>query len=80
MRSRKGECRDRLEHYRDELVRIMNCIKAENTSINALASIEGEVLAIQQENARVKAQIQSSLQVCVCVCVCVCGCHVCVCV
>ena len=62
MRSRKGECRDRLEHYRDELVRIMNCIKAENTSINALASIEGEVLAIQQENARVKAQIQSSLQ------------------
>ena len=62
VRSRKGECRDRLEHYRDELVRIMNCIKAENTSLNALASIEGEVLSIQQENARVKAQIQSSLQ------------------
>jgi len=41
----------------------MNCIKSENTSINALASIENEVLAIQQENARVKASIQSSLQV-----------------
>ena len=62
VRTRKGECRDRLEHYREELVRIMNCIKSENTSINALSSIENEVLAIQQENARVKASIQSSLQ------------------
>ena len=62
VRTRKGECRDRLEHYREELVRVMNCIKAENTSINALASIENEVLAIQNENSRVKAGIQSSLQ------------------
>jgi len=48
VRTRKGECRDRLEHYREELVRLMNSIKSENNSINALASIENEVLAIQQ--------------------------------
>ena len=40
----------------------MNCIKSESASINALSSIENETLAIQQENLRVKASIQSSLQ------------------
>mmetsp|Transcript_32992 Transcript_32992/g.78679 ORF Transcript_32992/g.78679 Transcript_32992/m.78679 type:complete len:823 (+) Transcript_32992:113-2581(+) len=62
VRTRKGECRDRLEHYREELVRIMNAIKSENASINALNAIESEVLAIQQDNARVKAAVSSSLQ------------------
>uniref|UniRef100_A0A7S0ETH0 Uncharacterized protein n=1 Tax=Hanusia phi TaxID=3032 RepID=A0A7S0ETH0_9CRYP len=61
IRTRKGECRDRIEHYREELVRIMNCIKSEHASISALSSFENEIIQMQQENARVKASIQSSI-------------------
>ncbi|EKX34575.1 hypothetical protein GUITHDRAFT_147098 [Guillardia theta CCMP2712] len=61
IRTRKGECRDRIEHYREELVRIMNCIKAEHASISALSSFENEIIQIQQENARVKALIAKDL-------------------
>ena len=62
VRSRKGECRERLEQYREELVRIMSCVKAENASINALSAIEAEVINIEQDNQRVKAAMGSSLQ------------------
>eukprot|EP00283_Hemiselmis_rufescens_P010123 CAMPEP_0173431904 /NCGR_PEP_ID=MMETSP1357-20121228/9893_1 /TAXON_ID=77926 /ORGANISM="Hemiselmis rufescens, Strain PCC563" /LENGTH=804 /DNA_ID=CAMNT_0014396435 /DNA_START=167 /DNA_END=2577 /DNA_ORIENTATION=+ len=62
VRSRKGECRERLDQYRDELVRIMNCVKNENASINALSAIENEVINIEQDNQRVKAAMGSSLQ------------------
>lgn len=55
VRSRKAECRERLEQYREELVRIMHCIKAENASINALSAVESEVISIEQDNQRVKA-------------------------
>jgi chromosome segregation ATPase len=62
VRTRKAECRERLEQYREELVRIMHCIKAENASINALSAVESEVISIEQDNQRVKAAMGSSLQ------------------
>lgn len=40
----------------------MHCIRAENASINALSTIEAEVIAIEQDNQRVKAAMGSSLQ------------------
>jgi len=62
LRTAKGESRERLEAYREELVRIMTAIRAENQSVDALNKAEVEVLAIQQDNARVKATVNSSLQ------------------
>ena len=62
LRTHKGECRERLESYREELVRLMTAIRAENQQVNTLNYSEVEVLAIQQDNARVKATVNSSLQ------------------
>ncbi|KAJ1479837.1 hypothetical protein T484DRAFT_1812823 [Baffinella frigidus] len=62
LRTSKGECRERLESYREELVRLMTAIRAENQQVNTLNQSEVEVLAIQQDNARVKATVNSSLQ------------------
>eukprot|EP00281_Chroomonas_sp_CCMP1168_P001031 CAMPEP_0206256554 /NCGR_PEP_ID=MMETSP0047_2-20121206/24839_1 /ASSEMBLY_ACC=CAM_ASM_000192 /TAXON_ID=195065 /ORGANISM="Chroomonas mesostigmatica_cf, Strain CCMP1168" /LENGTH=802 /DNA_ID=CAMNT_0053683021 /DNA_START=107 /DNA_END=2515 /DNA_ORIENTATION=+ len=62
VRTRKAECRERLDQYREELVRIMHAIKSENASVNTLCAIEAEVLNIEQDNQRVKAAMGSSLQ------------------